>query len=208
MQPKKTSPLLIGAYLLALAFCTLSLLEIAVRYIGFGDPILYYNAAWGGLRPIPGQQVERLAGVTVTVDDNGYRSAHPETQGSLRVLFLGDSVTWGGSRVDDSALFTEVAADVLRRQGGSVYAMNAGVNGTSLVNQAEIFSHLSDVPIDVLVWLFPWSDVERSYAALGFLWPPRFKPRFALVEVVDHLIFRFWLNAFREKNLGACGQKP
>lgn len=176
----------------------LVVLEVAARLLGIGDPVLYYNDPCGGARPLPSQQVERLKGATVTVDENGYRTSQPEVEDALRILYLGDSVTWGGTSLDDKVLFSEVAAEVMRGKGEAVYAMNAGVNGTALVNQAEIFLNCSDA-VDVLVWLFPWTDAYRNYATVGLLMPARFKPRFALVEVVDHLVFRFWVNAFREQ---------
>lgn len=185
-------------YLLGVTGLILVVLEGAARWIGFGDPILYYNAAWGGIRPLPNQQVRRLQGDTVTVDANGFRTAHPATPGALRLLYLGDSVTWGGSRVDDHDLFSEVAAAILRQSGRPVYAMNTGVNGTALVNQAERFDLYAD-STDVLIWLFPWGDTERVYATVGALWPARFKPRFALVEAIDQVLFNYWLGLFREQ---------
>jgi sugar phosphate isomerase/epimerase len=77
--------------------------------------------------------------------------------------------------------------------------MNAGVNGTSLVNHAEIFWHKIE-STDVVVWLFPWGDVLRAYSAGGSLWPARFQPQFALVEVVDNILFLYWTNMFRERS--------
>jgi hypothetical protein len=175
-------------------------LEVSARWIGLGDPIVFYNDAWGGLRPLPLQRVERIRGVRVTVDENGFRSAKPPMPGALRVLYIGDSVTWGGSTIDDAALFTELAGDAIRQRGRAVYAMNAAVNATALVNHAEIF--LRGVPpdsVDILVWLFPWQDVDRAYATVSYLWPPTSKPRFALVEVVDHLLHRFWTRSLRKR---------
>lgn len=133
----------------------------------------------------------------MTIDANGFRSLGPDSENAFRVLYLGDSVTWGGSSLDDSELFSEIAADVLRREGVEVYAMNAGVNGTSLMNQAEVFEQWQD-SVDAVVWLFPWNDVHRAYATAGFLWPPTKRPSFALVEAVDHIIRTRWLSAFRQ----------
>jgi lysophospholipase L1-like esterase len=121
---------------------------------------------------------------------------------ALRVLFLGDSVTWGGTSLDDAQIFPEVAAGVLRSRGLEVYAMNAGVNGTALCNHAEVF-HRTSGPVDVVVWLFPWGDVTRNFATVGLLVPARFQPRFALVEAVDHAIIRFWVGAFRLRQTDA-----
>lgn len=177
-------------------------LEFSARAIGLGDPIIYYNSAWGGLRPLPNQHVSRLKGSTVTIDVNGFRSKGPDSENALRILYLGDSVTWGGSSVDDEKLFSEVAADVLRNTGLEIYAMNSGVNGTSLSNQAEIFMQWQD-SVDVVIWLFPWNDVYRAYAASGLLWPPNKRPLFALVEVIDHVIRTRWLTSFREQTSAA-----
>jgi lysophospholipase L1-like esterase len=183
-------------YILIVTLVGLAVLEAGARFLGLGNPVLYYNDAWGGLRLLPAQRVTRLQGATVTIDSNGYRTPVPDEPGALRVLYVGDSVTWGGSSVDDSQIFTEVAADSLRSQGRAVYAMNAGVNATSLLNQAEIYRRYGD-KLDALVWLFPWGDTERSFATAGLLWPATSKPRFALVEVIDHLIMRYWLPRFR-----------
>ncbi|MFV1979821.1 MAG: hypothetical protein ACC655_01595 [Rhodothermia bacterium] len=186
------------AYLVVVVAVVLAVLEFAARSLGLGQPIIYYNAAVAGMRPLPGQQSARLKGATVTVDDNGFRSAQVPDRPALKILYLGDSVTWGGSAVDDSELFSEVSADVLRRAGMSVYAMNAGVNGSSLTNQSELFDLYHD-SVDAIVWIFPWTDAIRAYATVGYLYPATFEPRFALVEAVDHAILAFWVPAFRRQ---------
>ncbi len=197
---KLKSILLKSGYLVLAGVAVLGMLEFTARRLGLGDPIIYYNSPWGGLRPLPNQQVIRKKGSTVTIDANGFRSRGPDSENAVRILYLGDSVTWGGSSVDDEELFSEVAADVLRRYGLEVYAMNAGVNGTSLMNQAEIFVQWQD-SVDAVVWLFPWNDVRRAYVAAGYLWPATKRPSFALVEAIDHVIRTRWLTAFRRNPL-------
>ena len=184
---------------LVITFLGLVALEVAARYLGLGDPVLYYSAAWGGLRPLPDQKHVRLGGAIVTVDANGYRTPVPDEPGALRILYLGDSVTWGGTSIDDRDLFSEVSADVVREKGNRVYAMNSGVIGTALVNHAEVFQHCVDLDqkLDAVVWLFPWGDVNRTYTSGGPMWPAHFKPRFALVEVIDYLITKHWTRTFR-----------
>jgi lysophospholipase L1-like esterase len=189
--------LLKAGYVAIVVLMGVGLLEGAARLIGLGDPVLYYSDAWGGLRPLPDQRVKRLGGATVTVDGNGFRTPVAEKPGALRILFLGDSVTYGGSRIDDTELYTEVAADVIRSQGRAVYAMNAGVNGTSLRNHAERFEKQGE-RLDVLVWLFPWGDTLRNFATGGQISPPRYKPKLALVELVDYCITRYWVRFLRK----------
>lgn len=204
MSPERRRSWKLAAFkvgcVVVVAFLGLILLEGTARYLGLGDPVLYYNDAWGGMRPLPNQDLVRLGGAKVTVDDNGYRTSVPDEPGALRFLYLGDSVTWGGTSVDNTALFTEVAADVLRDKGRPVYAMNSGVIATALVNHAEIFQHYinKDGKLDALVWLFPWSDVDRTYVCGGAMWPAHYKPKFALVEVIDFLINKFWPRFLRD----------
>lgn len=189
--------LLKTGYAVLVGMAVLGMLEFTARALGLGDPIIYYNSPWGGLRPLPDQQVSRQKGSTVTIDANGFRSTGSDSESAFRILYLGDSVTWGGSSVDDTELFSEVAAGVLRRSGLEVYAMNAGVNGTSLMNQAGVFEQWKD-SVDAVVWLFPWNDMHRSFVSAGYLWPPTKRPSFALVEAMDHIIRTRWLTSFRQ----------
>src|SRR2546428_5785375 len=93
--------------------------EAALRLAGFGHPILYDNRAAYGFRPLPDQTRRRFGGARLHVNNLGLRGADvtPERPpGALRILFLGDSVTWGGSYVDDAQLFATIAADTVRRR--------------------------------------------------------------------------------------------
>jgi lysophospholipase L1-like esterase len=105
--------------------------ELALRALGFGDPILYDNRLAYGYRPVPEQTRRRFGGARVHVNALGVRGpdvAPARPAGTTRLLFLGDSVTWGGSYVDDDALFAAVAA---RRVASTPPAewLDAGVNG-------------------------------------------------------------------------------
>ena len=101
------------------------------------------------------------------------------------------------------------AANVLREAGHEVYAMNAGVNGTSLMNHAGVYEQHKE-RVDAVVWLFPWGDVTRTYVTGGFLWPPLKKPRYALVEAIDQVIRAYYLPRFRldESQYGEAYLQP
>jgi hypothetical protein len=106
--------------------------EFALRMIGFGKPVLYDNRLAWGYRPRPGQTLARFRGASVHVNALGARG--PEVSATrapdtTRLLFLGDSVTWGGTYVSDVELFAAVAADRLARAGRRVEWLDAGVNG-------------------------------------------------------------------------------
>jgi hypothetical protein len=106
--------------------------EVALRAFGLGDPVLYDNRLAYGYRPLPDQTRRRIGGARVHVNALGVRGpdvAATRPPGVVRLLFLGDSVTWGGSYVDDDALFAAVAARALASRGFRVEWLDAGVNG-------------------------------------------------------------------------------
>lgn len=109
--------------------------EIGLRVLGLGDPILYDNRDAYGYRPLPSQTRRRLRGARVHVNALGVRGPDvpampaPDT---LRLLFLGDSVSWGGSYIDDDDLFAAVAARTIAATPAgrfrAVEPLDAGVN--------------------------------------------------------------------------------
>jgi lysophospholipase L1-like esterase len=106
--------------------------EVALRVLGLGRPVLYDNRLAWGYRPLPDQTRRRLRGARVHVNALGVRGpdvAAARPPDTTRLLFLGDSVTWGGSYVDDEALFAAVAARRLAADGRHVEWLDAGVNG-------------------------------------------------------------------------------
>jgi len=106
--------------------------ELALRMIGFGRPVLYDNRLAWGYRPRPDQTLIRFRGAAVHVNALGVRGpdvAAKRAPDTTRLLFLGDSVTWGGTYVSDAELFAAVAATRLARAGRRVEWLDAGVNG-------------------------------------------------------------------------------
>jgi hypothetical protein len=106
--------------------------ELVLRAMGLGNPVLYDNRVAYGYRPLPNQTRRRIGGARVHVNALGVRgpdatAARPP--GTTRLLFLGDSVTWGGTYVDDEALFAAVAARRLADGNRRVEWLDAGVNG-------------------------------------------------------------------------------
>src|SRR5437867_2270588 len=152
--------------------------EAALRLAGFGHPILYDNRAAYGYRPLPDQTRRRFGGARVHVNNLGLRGADvtPERPpGALRILFLGDSVTWGGSYVDDAQLFATIAADTVRRRHSgrfvAVEALDAGVNGWGAQNIAGLVGADGEFPdgfgSDVWVLTLLDDDFRREKTHVG-----------------------------------------
>jgi hypothetical protein len=159
------------------AFVTVAfvaVVEVALRLMGLGAPILYENRLAFGYRPRPNQTRERLRGATVHVNNLGVRGpdvpAMP-SPGTLRLLFLGDSVTWGGSYVDDRELFASVAADTVRAQlpgrFSVVEALAAGVNGWGPENVLGLVRDSGGFASQIWVWTLLEDDLVREKTHFG-----------------------------------------
>lgn len=119
--------------LIALVVCALALLicEVGLRLMGFGHPVVYEEAPEFAYRPRPNQEVSRFGGAIVRINNLGLRAMHDwDASPENKVLFLGNSVTYGGSYVNTSDLFSERAVP----QGGGWIAGDGGVNGWGVEN--------------------------------------------------------------------------
>ncbi len=201
----------------AAVLVTLTTAEIALRMIGLGDPILYDNRGTYGYRPLPDQTHRRLFGARVHVNHLGVRG--PEVApGALRVLFLGDSVTWGGSYVDDRELFAAVAADVVeKRLSRPVVPLDAGVNAWGPQNVAALLEEEGSFGARLWVLTLLEDDFRREKTHVGEV--PYFNvgPRTALEELAVLASYKILgaykrakpsadLDRIAQENLAACGR--
>ncbi len=163
---------LVGAFGVVAA---LGIGEVGLRAVGLGHPILYDNRTAYGYRPLPDQTNRRLGGARVHINALGVRGpevAPARPAGAVRLLFLGDSVTYGGSYVDDAALFSAVAARTVAGQlpgrFTAVEPLNAGVNAWGPQN---ILGLLEAVPagFDSTVWVLTLleDDFGREKTRIG-----------------------------------------
>ncbi len=130
---KKT---LFALILAVLVLSPLAAAEVAARWIGLGEPIVYATNAAFRYAPVPGQHVVRRGGASVTIGPEGLRGVEPWSgPADHRILFLGDSVTWGGTNTDDVKLFAHVTcAELEARVAQNFVCGNAGVNGYGTEN--------------------------------------------------------------------------
>lgn len=125
-----------------------------------------------GWRLRPGAHSE-WGGVRVSVNAQGLRGpavARPKPPGVERVLFLGDSVTFGYGLADpDDAFPARVAAELARAGGRRVEAVNAGVGGWSPWQEARFLEREGwAYEPDVLVVGFVLNDVTEKLSLVRF----------------------------------------
>ena len=163
---KKKISLLIVSFILSL-IVLLIMSECVLRNVGLGDPVIYYSDPAFGYSLEPNQKVERLRGSTVTINESGLRSLQIwQDVGKQKILFLGDSVTYGGSYVTDEDIFSElICKDMVEYICG-----NAGVNGYGVLNmvmRSRFDSTLDDA--DIVVFTLVPGDFKRGLTTIKHL---------------------------------------
>ena len=102
MIKKRIYNFLIVAFSLSIIIISL---ELSCRYLlNLGKPVIYEpNILWG-YSPKPNQITERFKKSKITIDNNGTRSVY-NWNNDKKNYFFGDSVTYGGSYIDDENFF-------------------------------------------------------------------------------------------------------
>jgi len=111
----------------------LSIIEISLRLYGLGNPIIYEKSLLWGYSPLPNQQEKRLENATVTINEDGLRTSKKFTNVN-KIIFYGDSVTYGGSYIDDLEIFSDIVCEKLNKIKELYSCGNAGVNAYGIRN--------------------------------------------------------------------------
>jgi lysophospholipase L1-like esterase len=159
-----------GALAMGVVVLALVLAEALLRVTGLAYP--------GGVSTMTDAQFRRLPGMyapnqrvlsrdvpalphRVTIDSLGYRGAavaRVKPPGEWRVLFTGDSFTYG-SYVDDSVTVPAILQSILERRCHGIRVINAGLGGSTITDQARIVARGVELAPDVVVVMFSENDV-------------------------------------------------
>ncbi len=167
-------------------------LEWAAGYFfGLGNPVVYESHPIYGYRPEPNQMVSRKKHDNVQINNLGLRAINNWDQKNTKhkVLFLGDSVTYGGSYITNDQLFSTLAvAPFSGYESG-----NAGVNGWGVNNVCALVTEMNFLPADIYVSVFPEGDFYRGLSRIGGqpFWTT--KPRYALEELFHFFLYKIQL---------------
>jgi hypothetical protein len=93
----------------------LAFAEIFARNVmEVGDPVIYRSNILWGYAPEPNQVRERRRGTVVTINDADLRAKQDwQADTKQKTVFFGDSITYGGSYIDDGELFSSISCETL-----------------------------------------------------------------------------------------------
>lgn len=133
IKQKKKFLLIIVIISIIVLFIAIKLFDIFFqKKFGLGTPIIYENSRIFGYKIKPNQNIKRL-GNNIKINNLGMRSVQNWTNNNKKkIIFFGDSVTYGGSIVSNEDLFSEKTCDKLNKKDNNFLCGNLSVNGYSL----------------------------------------------------------------------------
>lgn len=162
--------------LLALALAglaTLALMESAVRALDLLGVSYYEEAKRYHLEKVADEDLvythraswsTRYQGVDVSFNELGFRDdpVEPRADDELRILLLGDSVTFGWGVAQDEIYAARLEARLADALGRPVVVVNTGVGSYNTVQQRAVVERYGDrIAPDLLVLLYVYNDVEQ-----------------------------------------------
>ena len=149
-----------------------------------------------GYRPLPDREYKRFWGTTISFNNLSLRSeADWDSNKQNKILFLGDSVTYGGSYISNLELFSFLSVKKLKNK---FISGNAGVNGWGVENVFGLIVEKGFTPAKIYVSVFPELDFYRGLTRLQGLPFFNTSPKYAMKEL--WLYFCYKQNNFRYKN--------
>jgi hypothetical protein len=181
---EKHPKLTIVAIGLLVVVVVLSLFEFSLRFfLGLGDPVLYQSSPLYGYRLQASQLVHRGGGAEIRVNNLGLRADRDwDANVSNKILFLGNSVTYGGSYISNPELFSQLAVEGLE----DFVAGNAGVNGWGIENIHALVVDLGFQPASIYVSVLQEMDFYRGLSKLAGKPFWAVKPHLAVQELLYH----------------------
>ncbi|MBD2463965.1 SGNH/GDSL hydrolase family protein [Oscillatoria sp. FACHB-1407] len=184
----------------------LLLVEMGLRFLGFGNPLLYIADEQIGYLIAPNQQVKRF-GNRIVINQYSMRGTNVSSQRSpstVRLFLLGDSVANGGWWTDQAETVSERLREKLQAQlpraatqtgtPQAVEVLNASANSWGPRNELAYLQKFGTFDAQVVVLLINTDDLfataptsvqvgrDRNY--------PDRQPPFALAEAVSRYLLK------------------
>jgi hypothetical protein len=146
---------------LGLLLVVIALGEVVLQIIGFGHPALVVLNDAAQYELMPNQHIRRMWPLSdskvahVDTDQYGMRSmpvSPVKPPNTLRIYFLGDSITYGTTQVDQSQIFTDlVRRDLPNIVHQPVEVMDGAISGWAISNELGYLKEHGTLQADRLI---------------------------------------------------------
>ena len=148
--------------------------EAGLQLLGFGHPALVTTDSPAQYEPVPDQCIHRVWPLSdsliahVCINRFGMRSdpiSENKPPGTLRIYFLGDSITWGTTEVDQRSLFTEIVHRELPLElHQPVEVMNGSISGWAIANELAFLKEHGTLNADRVILVLNDGDPTQPIA--------------------------------------------
>lgn len=171
-------------------FILIIILELSLRILGFGDPLIYKNN--NNYFPKANQDLRRFKGSKVIINNLGMRSNDEwvNEKKHKKILFFGDSVTYGGSYIDNNELFTEKLCILIQ----NYLCGNYGVNGYKIQNISNRIKNISNkINFNKLIIVVSDNieDGKSNFQDFPFYEKFDFKFLRSTTEILNHILLKY-----------------
>ena len=187
-------------------------IELYLRYLGFGDPIIYINSENSNYYPRPNQEKIRYKGAKIKINQLGMRtnSDWKNFSNKSKIIFFGDSVAYGGSYIDNKDLFSQKVCDDFFQ---NTICGNYAVNGYNIENIHLRIEDIDKKYYDTIIIIVS-SEIQKNFSPFdNFPFYKKFDYFFfrASFEILNHFMFNYKIyNAYHDNwpgNLTFEGKK-
>jgi lysophospholipase L1-like esterase len=151
-----------AATVIVLLVCELGLRTI----VGLGHPLLIAPNPTYGYMPAPNQNLKRFF-CHIMINSFGMRSeaiTRDKPRGVRRILFVGDSVTFGTTYLDQQDIFTTRIQKDLREKALDTQVLNASGNGWAPGNELGFLKAQGTFDADLVVLVVNTNDLVQPFA--------------------------------------------
>ncbi|MDC3049720.1 hypothetical protein OA168_02040 [Candidatus Pelagibacter sp.] len=178
--------------ILALIIIFFFLIELILRLIGFGTPVLYKNTN-ENYYPEKNQNLKRFKGNNIKINDLEMRTNFSwDNQNRKSIIFYGDSVTFAGSYIDNKDMFSEkICTDYFTQYICGNYGVNGYLlqNLTNRIKQIESRKVFYEKMIIVVSSSFDYGKTDFNNLPLY----ENFNVKFfkSSTEIINHILFKY-----------------
>ena len=184
--------------------------EIGLRLVfGLGYPVLIRPDPTYGYMPAPNQDLHRFFSY-IHINAYGMRSEDIEANkppGTRRILFVGDSVLFGTTLVDQQRIFTNRIQSDLANAAPETQVLNASAGGWAPSNELKFLEARGTFGADLIVFVLNTRDVTQSFQAFeNNASNPTHNPPTAIADLFERYIAPRIFEHFAVHDPGSVGR--